>query len=378
MTGSARWSIIVTVLVIFAAGAVLGMWLNRRAEPPPAFQALESAEAVVTKVYREISPTVVNIVASRQRLNFWMQPAPQFGQGSGFVIDKEGHIITNNHVVADAQTLEVTFMGNKRVQARLVGRDPISDLAVIKVTPFPEMAAAPLGDSDTLQVGQRVIAIGNPFGFQHTVTSGFISALNRDLVIGQRTMMGMIQTDAAINPGNSGGPLMNSSGLVIGINTALVSQTGGFMGISVAMPINRARKVAGQILKWGHAIYPWIGINSWMDLQPHIAQKMNLPPIRGVLIYQIAPGSPAAAAGLRGGTQVAFSGGRLVLINGRPLLLGGDVILSVDDKPTPTHDEYRNALADKNVGDKVTLRVLRGSNELTFTLTLVEAPSVQI
>ena len=377
MPSSAKWSVIVTALVVFAAGAVLGMWLiNRRPAPPPAFQALESAEAVVTKVYQDISPAVVNIVASRQALNFWMQPVPQFGQGTGFVIDTEGHIITNNHVVANAENLEVTFKGGYKVQARLVGRDPISDLAVIKVTPFRSMAVAPLGDSNKLRVGQRVIAIGNPFGFQHTVTSGFISALNRDLVIGQRTMMGMIQTDAAINPGNSGGPLINSAGKVIGINTALVSQTGGFMGISVALPIDRARKIAGQILKWGHAIYPWIGIKSWMDLQPQIARKMNLPPINGILIFQIAPGSPAAVAGLRGGTQLAFSGGRPVVYNRRPIVLGGDVILAVDGKPTPSYDEYRNVLADKNVGQKVSVKVLRGTEELTFQLTLVEAPSI--
>ncbi|MDQ7784494.1 MAG: trypsin-like peptidase domain-containing protein [Desulfomonilaceae bacterium] len=378
MSRSGKWSLVVTVLIIFATGVVLGLWLNRRSAPPSEFAALESGEAVVTRVYREISPAVVNIVARRRGQTPWMfmQPVPQYGQGSGFVIDREGHVLTNNHVVANAEYLEVTLMGGKKVQARLVGRDPISDLAVIKVIPFPEMAVAPLGDSDKLQVGQRVIAIGNPFGFQHTVTSGFIGALNRDLAIGQRTMIGMIQTDAAINPGNSGGPLIDSRGSVIGINTALISQTGGFMGISVALPINRARKVAGQILKWGHAIYPWIGIKSWLDLEPSIAKKMGLPGVSGVLIYQLAPDGPAAVAGLRGGDRLLVLGGRPVTYNGRPIVLGGDVILAVNGIPTPSYDDYRNALAEKNVGETITLKVLRGDGEFDVPITLVEAPSM--
>lgn len=368
MTRSTKWSIVVTVLVIFGSGLVIGMWLNRQPQVPPVFVPLESAEAVVTRVYREISPAVVNIVAQSQPLNSWMLPVPKFGQGTGFVIDSQGHIITNNHVVANAQTVEVTFMGGKKVRARLVGRDPFSDLAIIKVAPFSGMAVAPLGDSNELRVGQRVITIGNPFGFQHTVTSGFISALNRDLVIGQRTMMGMIQTDAAINPGNSGGPLIDSRGNVIGINTALVSQTGGFMGISVALPINRAKKVAGQIIKWGRAIYPWLGIMYAMDVNPDLARNMGLPAVSGVLIFQIAAGTPAAQAGLHGGTELAA-------YRGRPILLGGDVILAVGETPTPTFDEYRNAIAKRNIGDRVRLKVLRGDREFGVNLTLVEAPS---
>lgn len=368
MTRSTKWSIVVTVLVIFGSGLVIGMWLNRRPQVPPVFVPLESAEAIVTRVYREISPAVVNIVAQSQPVNSWMLPVPRFGQGTGFVIDSQGHIITNNHVVANAQTVEVTFMGGKKVRARLVGRDPFSDLAIIKVAPFSGMAVAPLGDSNELRVGQRVITIGNPFGFQHTVTSGFISALNRDLVIGQRTMMGMIQTDAAINPGNSGGPLIDSRGNVIGINTALVSQTGGFMGISVALPINRAKKVAGQIIKWGRAIYPWLGIMYAMDLNPDLAANMGLPAVSGVLIFQIAAGTPAAQAGLRGGTELAA-------YRGRPILLGGDVILAVGETPTPTFDEYRNAIARRNIGDRVHLKVLRRDREFGVDLTLVEAPS---
>ncbi|MGO9571899.1 MAG: S1C family serine protease, partial [Desulfomonilaceae bacterium] len=321
MTGSRKWAVIVTLLVIFGTGLVAGLWLNRRAAltsipappPPPKYEALESGEAVVMRVYQEISPAVVNIVATHQALNFWMQLVPQTGQGTGFVIDSEGHILTNNHVVANAENLEVTFVGQKKLQAKLVGRDPVSDLAVIKIAPFSGMKVSPLGDSEALVVGQRVIAIGNPFGFQHTATAGFISALNRDLAIGQRTMMGMIQTDAAINPGNSGGPLIDSRGEVIGINSAIFTQTGGFMGIGLALPINRAKTVAAQIVKVGRAIYPWIGIKSSINIDQNLAVQMGLSPVNGILIFELYPGTPAAQAGLRGGDRLAYFLGRPIL-----------------------------------------------------------------
>ncbi len=377
MTGSRKWSVIVTLGVIFGTGLIAGLWLNRRADltpvpppPPPRYEALESGEAVVMRVYREISPAVVNIVATHQALNFWMQLVPQTGQGTGFIIDSEGHILTNNHVVANAENLEVTFIGQKKLQAKLVGRDPVSDLAVIKVTPFSGMKVSPLGDSEGLVVGQRVIAIGNPFGFQHTATAGFISALNRDLSIGQRTMMGMIQTDAAINPGNSGGPLIDSRGEVIGINSAIFTQTGGFMGIGLAMPINRAKTVAAQIVRVGRAIYPWIGIKSSINIDQNLAVQMGLSPVKGVLIFELFSGSPAVQAGLRGGDRLAF-------YLGRPILLGGDVILSVDGTLTPTFDDLQNAIVSKNIGNHVQLKVLRGKEEFNVGLVLAEDPRIQ-
>ena len=377
MTGSRKWAVIVTLFVIFGTGIVAGLWLNRRAvltpvPPPPHYEALETGEAVVMRVYQEISPTVVNITATHQALNFWMQLVPQTGQGTGFVIDSEGHILTNNHVVADAENLEVTFMGQKKLQAKLIGRDPVSDLAVIKVTPFSGMKVAPLGDSQGLVVGQRVVAIGNPFGFQHTATAGFISALNRDLAIGQRTMMGLIQTDAAINPGNSGGPLIDSRGEVIGINAAIFTQSGGFMGIGLALPIDRAKKVAAQIVRVGRAIYPWIGMRSWMNIDAQLAVQMGLSPVKGVLIFELYPGTPATQAGLRGGDPQ-----RLAYYLGRPVLLGGDVILGVDGTLTPTFDDLQNAMVRKNIGDHVQLKVLRGKEEFNVDLVLAEDPRIQ-
>ena len=291
------------------------------------------------------------------------------GQGSGFVIDPAGYILTNSHVVGNAGDLEVTFLGERKVKARLVGRDPFSDLAVIKVTPFPGMQMARLGSSENLMVGQRVIAIGNPFGFQNTVTSGFVSALDRDLRIGQRTMMGLIQTDAAINPGNSGGPLISASGEVVAVNTAIFTQSGGFIGIGLALPIDKAKKVAAQIIKWGRAIYPWIGIRSSMNLTPDLAERMGLSPVQGVLVFEVAAGSPADAAGLKGGTRVAY-------YRSRPILLGGDVILSAAGHRTATWDEYRNVLLEKNVGDPVQLGILRGKQKFTVDLKLVPDPRI--
>jgi S1-C subfamily serine protease len=376
MKSSRKWSLIITVAVIFGLGLVIGLWLNQTSTPPsapvtpspaPKYEALESGEAVVMRVYQELSPAVVNIAATSLAMNFWMQIVPQQGQGSGFVIDPQGYILTNNHVVANAETLEVTFVKSRKVRARLVGTDPLSDLAVIKVDPFPGMQVAPMGDSDSLAVGQRAIAIGNPFGFQHTVTSGFISALNRDITIGQHTYMGLIQTDAAINPGNSGGPLIDSRGEVIGINSAIYSQTGGFMGIGLAVPINKAKKVAAQIMKFGRAVYPWIGIQSYMDINPQLSKQMGLPPVNGILIFEIVAGSPADRARLRGGNEPAYYGNK-------PILLGGDVILALDDVPTPTYDDLQSQLYNKNVGEKVRVKILRGSKEYTVDMTLVKDP----
>ena len=374
---SRGWSTIITILIILIAGVIVGMWINKRpvivkppAPDPESYKALEVGEAVVMRVHRDLSPAVVNVVTKTLAYNFWMQVVPQTGQGTGFVIDNQGHILTNSHVVGNSQNIEVTFIGERKLPANLVGQDPVSDLAVIKIDPFQGMAIAPLGDSNNLAVGQRVIAIGNPFGFQHTVTAGFISALNRDIVVDQRTMIGMIQTDAAINPGNSGGPLINSRGLVIGVNTAIFSQTGGFMGIGLALPIDRAKKVSAQILKLGRAVYPWTGIVSGTDIDLQLAQSLGIPSVNGFLISMVAQGSPAYQSGLRGGTQLAGS------YRGRPLLLGGDIVTGVDDIPTPTFDDFQNLIFQKNTGDEVRLNILKGGQKTVVPIRLAEDPRI--
>ncbi len=386
MNRSAKCSVFITIAGIFAAGLVLGLWLNRKpptvsvVEPVTSgkpYEALDSGEAVVMRVYKDLSPTVVNIVATSLNLNYWLQVVPETGQGTGFVIDKEGHILTNNHVVANAKTLDVTFIGERKATAKLVGRDPVSDLAVIKVEPFSGMTVAPLGTSESLAVGQRVMAIGNPFGFQHTVTAGYISALNRDLTVGQRTMMGLIQTDAAINPGNSGGPLINSRGEVVGINTAIYTQSGGFVGLGFAMPISRAKKVAAQLVRHGRAIYPWIGLRQWLEVDENLSAQIGLPPVSGVLIYTLFPGSPGATAGLRGGTGYARYRGAGLVYRGRPVIIGGDVILALENAPTPTYDDLTNAIIQKEIGDVVQLQVLRDGRKIMVPVELAADPRME-
>jgi putative serine protease PepD len=373
----------VTVAVIFGAGVVAGMWLlqgTRPADtPPPAsYTPLESGEAVVMDVYRRLNPTVVNIVATTGlAVDNWMRLYPQLGQGTGLVVDAEGHIVTNSHVVAKALTLEVTLLGERKASGKLVGQDSASDLAVIKIDPFPGMMVAPLGNSDNLAVGQRVIAIGNPFGFQHTVTAGFISALHRDVNVDKRTMMDMIQTDAAINPGNSGGPLIDSRGNVIGINTAIYSPGGGSIGIGLALPINRARKAVQDIVKWGKVIYPWLGIKSSMDLEPDIAAQLGLPRMGGVLIFDVVPGGPADQAGLRGGQTRAILREYRPKLTLKPIILGGDVIVAVDGTPTPTSDDFKNAVREKEPGQKVTVTILRNNQERKVEVTLGEDPIIR-
>ncbi len=379
-----RWSLIVTVAVIFGAGLLVGLWLNRQPPAPKPtstahYVPTESTEAVVMNVYEQVSPSVVNILATTRSLrwDFWMRlMPPSVGQGSGFVIDNQGHILTNNHVVGNAEKLEVTFEGKKKVPARLIGKDPESDLAVIKVDPFPEMRTAVLGDSEQLRVGQRVVAIGNPFGFQHTVTSGFISALHRDIAVGDRTLIDMIQTDAGINPGNSGGPLINAKSEVIGINTAIFTQGGAFTGIGFAMPIKRAIKAGSQIIEHGRVIYPWLGLRYWINLNPAAAERLGLPPVNGVLIVQLYPGSPAAAAGLKAGDRPAtYPNTNIpITIGDRYIFVGGDIILGVDGTSTPTYEEYRNIIRQKSVGDRVTLLLMRGDEEFSVNLTLEADP----
>ena len=202
-------------------------------------------EEVNINVFQKVHPAVVNITTTTLSYNFWMQPIPTEGQGSGVIIDRKGYILTNNHVVENAQEIIVTMSGDIKMSATLVGRDPASDLAVIKIPSEGIDVIAPLGDSDGVKVGQKAIAIGNPFGFGHTLTTGIVSALNRSIINSDNVQIdNLIQTDAAINPGNSGGPLLNSSGEVIGINTVIYTHSGGYEGIGFAIPINRAKEVA--------------------------------------------------------------------------------------------------------------------------------------
>jgi len=247
-------------------------------------------EKINTEVFEKVHPAVVNIATTTLAMNFWMQIIPRQGQGSGFIIDSEGYILTNNHVVAEARKITVTMANGKKIESTLVGRDPRSDLAVIKIPSRYVKIVAKLGDSDKIRVGQKAIAIGNPFGLSHTLTTGIISARNRVIMTDDGYQIDeLIQTDAAINPGNSGGPLLNSSGAVIGINTAIFSLSGGYQGIGFAIPINRARYVATQLITRGRVARPWLGI-SGISVSPGLSEALGLKIDRGVLIIEVVPG----------------------------------------------------------------------------------------
>ncbi|MFQ5988627.1 MAG: S1C family serine protease [Candidatus Methylomirabilales bacterium] len=330
---------------------------------------LTAAEEAIIRVYQEVGPAVVHITSTALVYDFFFNVVPQRGSGSGFLIDEKGHILTNSHVVDDVRRLEVTLASGRKVSARLIGRDPHNDLAVIKIdVPDEKLHAVRFGDSDQLRVGQMTIAIGNPFGLERTVTTGVVSSLGRTIRPDDgREIRGVIQTDAAINPGNSGGPLLNSRGEVIGINTLIISPSGGSVGIGFAIPVNKARRIVPELISKGRVSHPWLGI-SGLSLTPNISRTLNLPVDHGVLVVRVARGSPAAQAGIRGGR-------RRVRIGNTMLRIGGDVIVAVDGKKV---DSMRNLVAylddQKRVGQTVQLEVLRDGLRMTITATLGELP----
>ena len=338
-------------------------------EPSMAAQSAvySSDEKINVDVFEKVHPAVVNIASTILGMNFWMEVIPRQGQGSGFIIDRRGYILTNNHVVAKAQKLTVTMASGKKIDATLVGRDPRTDLAVIRIPSGDVESVATLGDSDKLRPGRKAIAIGNPFGLSHTLTTGIISALHRSI----RTEDGneiedLIQTDAAINPGNSGGPLLDSNGHVIGINTAIFSLSGGYQGIGFAIPINQAKRVATQLIVSGRVVRPWLGI-SGLSLSPSLAEGLGLGVSQGVLVIQVVRGGPAHQAGLRGGD-------REVLIRGIRLRLGGDIItdingISVDDMKQLVHH-----VEQMEVGEAADLGVMRKGFSKRIRVMLSERP----
>jgi serine protease Do len=327
---------------------------------------MSSDEEINVDVFQKIHPAVVNITTTTLSLNFWMQIIPTEGQGSGFIIDRDGYILTNNHVVENARDIVVTMSGDIKLSATLVGRDPDSDLAVIKVPPEGIDAIAPLGDSDNVRVGQKAIAIGNPFGFGHTLTTGIVSALNRSIITRDNVRIDdLIQTDAAINPGNSGGPLLNSSGEVIGINTVIYSHSGGYEGIGFAIPINRAKEIAAQLITVGKVARPWLGITHISVSE--LSEYLDLGVDDGVLIVQVISGSPADRAGLKGGN-------RSIIIGRYRLPIGGDIVTAIDNDPMYDESDIEGILRKKKVGDTVNLSIYRNGRLLNVPVTLMERP----
>jgi putative serine protease PepD len=372
-----------TILIMSAllvAGFVLGTSLkNRRlgallTSSGPGFTApvtargagLSGDEINNIDIYKRAHDSTVNITSTVYRQGWFYEIYPQRESGSGFLIDNKGHILTNNHVVSGrAPEVMVTLAGSK-YKAAVLARDRYNDLALIKITPKRTPAPLPLGDSDQLKVGQKVLAIGNPFGLEGTLTTGIVSSLGRDIADenGQK-LEGMIQTDAAINPGNSGGPLLDSNGNVIGINTAIYGP-GGNIGIGFAMPINRAKVMLEEFQTSGRFRRPRLGVEV-AYVYGDLALDLGLPAEGGLLIQALAPDSAAERAGLRGPT-------RAVVVGNYQIGIGGDLIMAIDGKRVERVDDLSRFLSRKRPGDKVELSIWRGGKSITMTVTLGEAP----
>ena len=328
-------------------------------------QTFDSEEQTNIEVYKKGIPSVVNITSTAVAFDFFYGPVPQEGQGSGFIIDKEGHILTNYHVIANAREVEVTLHNKKKYKATVIGRDRSHDLAVIQIT-APGVVAATLGDSKALVVGQKVFAIGNPFGLNGTMTRGIISSLRPIRTPEGAEIDEAIQTDAAINPGNSGGPLLNSRGEVIGINSMIA--TGGSnqsAGIGFAIPINTAKAVISDLITIGRVRRPSLGIRT-LPVGPELAQEMGLASDYGVLIIQLVPGGSAERAGLHGGNQQAY-------IGNIPVMLGGDLIVAIDGEEIGDQQDLINVMNKHKAGDTITVTVYRGKKKMDVKVVLGEA-----
>jgi S1-C subfamily serine protease len=332
---------------------------------------LDFAERRIIGVYERVAPSVVNITTQVLRRDFFFGVAPEEGSGSGFVLDTEGRILTNYHVVKGAQRIDVVFGNERTLPAQVIGTDPRNDLALLRVSASPEeLHPVELGSSDALQVGQWAIAIGNPFGqFDRTLTTGVISALNRTLEGADgRMITGVIQTDAAINRGNSGGPLLDSSGRVIGINTAIFSPTGANAGVGFAVPVDTIKRVLPDLLELGRYRHPWLGVRYGYSITPGLAEILKLPVSQGVLLVQLYEGSPLLLAEVRGAQREAVIGNQVVYVGGDILMeINGQSVTAVEQLDTLLEDNYR-------VGDLVTLQLLRDGQEFQVEVTLTEQP----
>ncbi|MBL8170206.1 MAG: trypsin-like peptidase domain-containing protein [Acidobacteria bacterium] len=382
------------VTVVFAASAVLfydrfgPSLLGRLAGAKTEKVNLESApvagltdpsvasdEKNNQEVYAAISPGVVNITTTSV-VRDWFSAYQAQGSGSGSILDKEGRILTNYHVVQGSDqpggSLEVALANGNHYPAKLLGADPDNDLAVIKIdAPKESLTVVPLGSANNLFVGQKVLAMGNPFGFDRTLTTGIVSGLGRQLrsEMTNRLIENVVQTDAAINPGNSGGPLLNSRGQMIGINTMIYSPSGGSVGIGFAVPVETAKRVISDILQYGRVRKPRLGIDTvpLSRFSQRLIQALELPVSEGLMVLRVAPGSAAARAGLQNAEEVQL--GRYTTA---PL---GDVIVSVDGQKIASSDDLDRVLKDKNIGDRVPMEIVRNGRRQALTVQLAELPN---
>lgn len=329
-------------------------------------EKLTEEESINVRIYRQASPAVANILTKATEYDFFMDPVPVEGAGSGFVFDPRGYILTNFHVVAGAQSIEVVLGDKTRFPAKFVGADQRNDVALIKIDPKDkQLASLTLGDSSTLQVGQKVLAIGDPFGFQTTLTTGVVSALGRTVQTSEATFIDeAIQTDASINRGNSGGPLINTHGDVIGINSAIFAPSGTAAGIGFAIPINTAKLIANDLITEGKVRRAYLGVQT-LELTGWLAEALDLPVREGLLVEQTTKNSPAAAAGVKGGDRAAQAGMRRIYI-------GGDVIVGLDGQKVANQFDMNVILNRKRPGDTVTVTLYRGAKKMDIPVKLGE------
>ncbi len=327
-------------------------------------EILDNEEQNNINVYRKNIDSVVNITSRAVTFDFFYGLTPQEGQGSGFIIDKEGHVLTNYHVIADARQVEVTLHNRKKYRATVVGTDRSHDLAVIQIK-GSEFTPMVLGDSRNLQVGQKVYAIGNPFGLAGTMTRGIISSIRPVQEPDGMQIDEAIQTDAAINPGNSGGPLLNWRGEVIGINTMIASNVGQSAGIGFAIPVNTAKAVLNDLVTLGRVRRPALGVKT-IPITPELADQMGLAADNGLLIVQVVPGGAADRAGLRGGSERAYLGNI-------PIMVGGDLIVAIDGQEIADQQSLGQIMNNHRAGDTVRITIYRAKKKLEVSVTLGEA-----
>jgi S1-C subfamily serine protease len=382
-SSSTRWSVLLLVILTLTTLACLSPTLVTPAATPasptatpattggteqqpttaPLRGTTSGGESQLTDLYNRVNPAVVHI-------QIYGLGGFSLGSGSGFLFDSDGHIVTNNHVVQDAEDIEIVFWNASRTRARVIGSDLDADLAVLEMDSIPEgITPLELGDSDTVQVGQRVIAIGNPFGLQGTMTEGIVSGLGRRLEsqresgtdTGRYSNPDIIQTDAAINPGNSGGPLLNLDGQVIGINSAIRSMSGLNSGIGFAAPVNTIKRLLPDLIQLGYYTYPWMGIGSpGQEIDLHMMEALNLPQATGVYITNVTPDSPADEAGLRAADSTGQGGDLLIAIDGQEIIDFGDLVSQL--------------VAHTKPGQLIELTIIRDGEFLQVPLTLGERP----
>ena len=331
---------------------------------------VEAEESNNEAVYDTVSTGVVHI-SSTSYVQGFFEVYSQQGTGSGSIIDEDGHILTNYHVVQGAQQLDVALADKSHYKAKVIGTDPSNDMAVIQISaPREKLHPVKLGVSADLKIGQKVLAIGNPFGLDRTLTTGIISGLGRPLRAPDgRLIESVIQTDAAINPGNSGGPLLNSRGEMIGINSAIANpqgEGGGFIGIGFAVPVNKAKELIPDLIALGHARKPWLGVQT-IPMNQNIAERFDFAVDKGLMIVSIASNSPAQRAGLHVGNTPVSDGWTQFNI-------GGDIIVKIDDRTIETSDDLNSALNSHKIGDSVNVEIVRSGKRINVTLKLDEQP----